>query len=96
MHERPAPRLLSIALLVGLLCAALAAGTAVTRAQAPDPAPPTDDRQTDDALAEDAEQRPAPAAQDDTATGQATGPLEDYEASEQISEDLSVSFPVDI
>ncbi|MEM1188858.1 MAG: hypothetical protein AAGI72_10050 [Pseudomonadota bacterium] len=24
------------------------------------------------------------------------GPLEDYEASEQISEDLSVSFPVDI
>ncbi|MEE4277215.1 MAG: hypothetical protein V2I82_01965 [Halieaceae bacterium] len=28
--------------------------------------------------------------------GSAQAPLEDYEASEQISEDLSVSFPVDI
>ena len=30
------------------------------------------------------------------ATADAPPPLEDYEASEQISEDLSVSFPVDI
>ncbi len=30
------------------------------------------------------------------ATADASPPLEDYEASEQISEDLSVSFPVDI
>ena len=29
-------------------------------------------------------------------TAAGSGPLEDYESSEQISEDLSVSFPIDI
>lgn len=49
------------------------------------PAPAADDRAAD---ADDSTRRDEPTAQGPAPT--------DYEASEQISEDLSVSFPVDI
>lgn len=44
------------------------------------------------------EKPPAPvaASTDSEVQEDASQPLDDYEASEQISEDLSVSFPVDI
>jgi hypothetical protein len=63
---------------------AAAASLAALFALAQDPTPA--------APAAGADSAPADAVQEDTPDV----PLEDYEASEQISEDLSVSFPVDI
>jgi len=78
-------------LLIFLLCSSLlavAAGYAQTETPAPSEQPPDSAPATE---SDDAE----------TETGQTTPPDNgdnpfDYEASEQISEDLSVSFPVDI
>ena len=95
MHERLSPRLLFHALPGALVVAILAiAGTAMPRAQAPDSAQTataTDRSGTD----EEQSEAPTPVLEG-AADEQREGPLEDYEASEQISEDLSVSFPVDI
>jgi hypothetical protein len=96
MHERLSPRLLFRALPGAVLVAILAiAGTAMPHAQAPDSAQTptaTDSSGTDEKRGE----APTAGAADGAADEQREGPLEDYEASEQISEDLSVSFPVDI
>ena len=59
---------------------ALGAGLGLAQPEAEDPNEVVD--------SEDAAETVAPAIPDT--------PLEDYEASEQISEDLSVSFPIDI
>jgi len=97
MHERLFPRPLQHALPGAILLAVLAiAGTAVSRAQDPD-SPQTAAESEDLPVAGErsAEQPPAERAAAG-AQSAADGQLEDYEASEQISEDLSVSFPVDI
>ncbi len=51
--------------------------------------------QADENAREEAPQGPNTPPEEEVVIPEA-GPLEDYEASEQISEDLSVSFPVDI
>ena len=65
------------------LLVALAATAPMPRAQTA-PEPPQGDELLEDA------------AENDRETDDEGQPIEDYEASEQISEDLSVSFPVDI
>ncbi|MEO1079919.1 MAG: hypothetical protein AAFY29_10205 [Pseudomonadota bacterium] len=75
----------SIALLLALACL-------------PATAQETADRTPPGAVAEDREEAPdgpITPSEAELVVPEA-GPLEDYEASEQISEDLSVSFPVDI
>jgi len=72
-------------LLAALAAACTSLATILALAQDPRPSEPAAGEGSDPAAAAPA------AAQDD-----ADVPLEDYEASEQISEDLSVSFPVDI
>jgi len=91
MHERSSPTLLPAAGLAALLLAVLATGTALTRAQTQEPAPPAATEGSDATVADEQQDADSPAP--DAAS---PGPLEDYEASEQISEDLSVAFPVDI
>lgn len=96
MHERLSPRLLLRPLPGVVLVAILAiAGTAMPRAQAPDSAqtPTASDNSGAD---EKRSEAPTAGVADGAADEQREGPLEDYVASEQISEDLSVSFPVDI
>jgi hypothetical protein len=100
MHERLSPRLLLRALPGAVLVVILAiAGTAMPRAQAPDSAQTptaTDNSGADEKRSEAPTAVVADGVADGAADEQREGPLEDYEASEQISEDLSVSFPVDI
>lgn len=77
-------------LLIALLFAtAVTAGAALAQpAEAPDPNSP---------LSESAAEAPVePTADESSIDAQAGQAFEDYEASEQISEDLSVAFPVDI
>ena len=93
MHERLFPRLLHHAVPAAILVAVLTmAGTALSRAQDPAPAQTAGDRAPDGERPEEPTQGDGEGAAD----AQREGPLEDYEASEQISEDLSVAFPVDI
>ena len=83
----PSPESLVLSAAALALLVALAAAAPMPRAQT---AAPQDDTAPDAAL-EDGQA----ADESDTVTDDER-PLEDYEASEQISEDLSVSFPVDI
>ena len=97
MHERLFPRFLHHALPGAVLMAVLAiAGTAVSRAQ--DPGSAQTAGKTEDLPVAGQGSAEQPAADGAVATGQsaADAQLEDYEASEQISEDLAVAFPVDI
>ena len=65
---------------IAYMALGLVTGIALAQPEAPDPNEP--------AVADSAAEVAAETVPD--------APLEDYEASEQISEDLSVSFPIDI
>ncbi len=84
----------ALAIVVALLPVALHSQTADSKA-----APAGDETASDEALSpsvsSEASSNAAATAADSEATAAAEDPF-DYEASEQISEDLSVSFPVDI
>ncbi|MEM9313853.1 MAG: hypothetical protein AAGA95_04440 [Pseudomonadota bacterium] len=83
-----------MAMLLALLCLPVAAQETVDASSLPA------DERAREQMPEDPNAPPEVPVEEEVVEAEViappAGPLEDYEASEQISEDLSVSFPVDI
>jgi hypothetical protein len=87
-------------MMMALTCLCLLLGSASLSAQEADgsPAPSTGSTSDSDTAGETAQPATTQSGQDPGASADAAASRDpfDYESSEQISEDLSVSFPVDI